>query len=60
MGIRSDKAVDEACILGVTKHQVTKNARKTEHKNNFTLTSIDGNNNSDTQMNKDLSSEKCK
>jgi hypothetical protein len=59
MGIRSDKAVYEACILGVNKHQVTKNARKTEHNNSFTLTSIDGNNNSDTQMNKDLSSKKC-
>jgi hypothetical protein len=59
MGIRSDKAVDEACTLGVTMHQVTKNARKTDHNNSFTLTSIDGNNSSDIQLNKDLSSEKC-
>jgi len=59
MGIKSDKAVYESSPFRAPKHQGYNNVRNIEHNNNFTVTSIDDNNSSDTQMNKDSRIEKC-
>jgi len=59
MGIKSDKAVHESSTFRAPQHKGCNNVRNTEHNNNFTLTSIDDNNSSDTQMNNDSRIEKC-
>jgi hypothetical protein len=59
MGIKSDKAVYESSTVRAPKHQGCNNVRNIGHNNNFTLTSIYGNNSSDTQMNNDFRIEKC-
>jgi hypothetical protein len=59
MGIKSDKAVYESFPFRAPKHQGYNNIRNIGRNNNFTLTSIDDNNSSDTQMNNDSRIEKC-
>jgi hypothetical protein len=59
MGIKYDKTVHESSTFRAPKHQRCNKVRNIRHNNNFTVTSIDDNNSSDTQMNNDSRIEKC-